>query len=483
MLDSLDTLIAFVVIMLVVSMLVTICVQMVSAAANLRGRYLGQGLSHTFATILPDLWKDGKAQTLACRILSGRLLSDSQQGLSDDPAAKSGDQARNPFKRCATAVRPDEVFDALHRIATGRNQRLCGMANDARALLKGLGVTDAVLAHGAAEVAIATGVPAPKLVGDVAQMVSTANQILNGLPEPQRTTVEAAIKPLADRLNAIETAAVDKAAEVARVLDQACKKFKYWFEVSQERAQQWFTTHTRWLTVIFAIIFAFGLQLDTVEIFKFVSSNKTARDKLVAQVGAVTGQAERIVGDAGKVLQEALDSWRKTNAEEAAKPAVAAITTTASDTRGSVRAKLEAALGDSPAKAELLDSFEKRVDRTAEEKLKQSAGDFTSLKTRLDDTGFNLFVTEPGGRWHGGRLRDIPGHLLGTLFSVGLLSLGAPFWFNALKSLANLRSRVAQSISTEEQGEKLPPGKTAAVPGTAGPATPRVAPPTVMPAQ
>ena len=74
------------------------------------------------------------------------------------------------------------------------------------------------------------------------------------------------------------------AQEIAKALDDACKKFKYWFEVSQERAQQWFTTHTRWFTVAFAVIFAFGLQLDTIEIFKFVSSNKAARDKLVAEV-------------------------------------------------------------------------------------------------------------------------------------------------------------------------------------------------------
>src|SRR4051812_36355205 len=115
MLDSLDTLIAFIVIMLVVSMLITICVQMFSALLNLRGKYLGQGLTHTFGTILPNLWNNDKAKTLACRILSGRLLSDSNVAQSE-----SADDQRNGFRRCATAVRPDEVFDALHRIATKR---------------------------------------------------------------------------------------------------------------------------------------------------------------------------------------------------------------------------------------------------------------------------------------------------------------------------------------------------------------------------
>jgi len=56
------------------------------------------------------------------------------------------------------------------------------------------------------------------------------------------------------------------------------------------------------------------------------------------------------------------------------------------------------------------------------------------------------------------------------LFSVGLLSLGAPFWYNALKNLTSLSSTVAQNISKEqEQAQKEP---------DAGKPKP---PPTVMP--
>ncbi len=40
-------------------------------------------------------------------------------------------------------------------------------------------------------------------------------------------------------------------------------------------------------------------------------------------------------------------------------------------------------------------------------------------------------------------------HLLGILASVALLSLGAPFWFNLLKSLANLRPALAQQIEND----------------------------------
>jgi hypothetical protein len=75
MLDSLDTLIAFVLIMLGVSLLITIAVQMVSAAFNLRDLNLAQGLKRTFSVISPD--SDKNAKELANFVLKGRFLSDS----------------------------------------------------------------------------------------------------------------------------------------------------------------------------------------------------------------------------------------------------------------------------------------------------------------------------------------------------------------------------------------------------------------------
>jgi hypothetical protein len=40
-------------------------------------------------------------------------------------------------------------------------------------------------------------------------------------------------------------------------------------------------------------------------------------------------------------------------------------------------------------------------------------------------------------------------HLLGTLASVFLLSLGAPFWFNALKQMSNLKPAITSKIEKE----------------------------------
>src|ERR1700712_4597435 len=75
MLQSIDTLIAFVLIMTVASLFVTIVVQMFSAALSLRGKNLANALALTFQTIDPALGE--RAHQLAAKILSDPLLSDS----------------------------------------------------------------------------------------------------------------------------------------------------------------------------------------------------------------------------------------------------------------------------------------------------------------------------------------------------------------------------------------------------------------------
>ena len=75
MLNTLDTVIAFAVIMTVLSLLITLVVQMVSAALSLRGKNLANALALTFQTIDPSIGK--YAHSLAAQILSDPIFSDS----------------------------------------------------------------------------------------------------------------------------------------------------------------------------------------------------------------------------------------------------------------------------------------------------------------------------------------------------------------------------------------------------------------------
>jgi hypothetical protein len=68
-----------------------------------------------------------------------------------------------------------------------------------------------------------------------------------------------------------------------------------------------------------------------------------------------------------------------------------------------------------------------------------------SIKGHLSRSGLQLFPAP----WPG--LRPEKGELPGLLVAAGLLSLGAPFWFNVLKNLSNLRPLVAARQEAAEQ--------------------------------
>jgi hypothetical protein len=153
------------------------------------------------------------------------------------------------------------------------------------------------------------------------------------------------------------------------------------------------------------------------------------------------------------VLREALKSWSEKETDPAIKSALAGIEVK-DNTREEVRDKVAKALkGKNP-----IGSFDATVNDTAIKRVKEQAGDFNVVKADLDNTGFQLFPNSDKGRWEKlGWVGGWKAHILGILFSAALLSLGAPFWYNALKNLASLRSTVAQNISKEQEQAKKQP--------------------------
>lgn len=427
MLDSVDTLIAFVLIMLMVSLLITIAVQMVASLLNLRGFNLAQGLKRAFGVIVPN--SDQEAKKLANFVLKGQFLSDSF--LPDLWIFK-------PWRH-ATAIRPAEVFDALQRIAIGKEPvTKSGLRETARKLLIALGVDE-------------------KTIDDAANQIETARQstkqvteqVLKSLPAADQAKVQNAFKVVTDRVDAAGQAVAVQAVSAAGAIETARRKFENWTCMAQERAQQWATMHARILTFIFAFVAAFWLQLDTVEIFKLVSSNKAVRDKLVAQAGAVEAQAARILVDSS-VLKDALKAWKEKQTDPNIANVLAGVQVEDTDTREAVRTKVTKALTDKTP----IGNFDAIVNATAKQRLKEQGDNFSAVKADFEKTGFDLVPRDSRFRWGNTWSNGFNEHLAGMLFSVGLLSLGAPFWYNALKNLTSLRSTVAQNISKEKEQEE-----------------------------
>jgi hypothetical protein len=243
MLQSIDTLIAFVVIMTVASLFVTILTQMLSAALSLRGKNLANALAVTFQTIEPAI--GDKAHQLAAKILTDPLLSDSTLTTKEKKAGKNEAPKRErPWNfhdvrgaaRLASAIRGEEVYAVLRRLKE---------RSDA---------------------------------GDTAELTAlreTATQILHAL---EKTT---AGTPVTD----------------------AAAKFQTWFCRGQDRATQWFQIHTRGLTIGGSIFIALLLQLDAVEIFHFISTNSAARTALVASADSIVKESGDAADEKGSLIR------------------------------------------------------------------------------------------------------------------------------------------------------------------------------------
>ncbi len=404
MLTTLDTVIAFAVIMTVLSLLITLVVQMVSAALSLRGKNLANALALTFQTIDPSIGK--YAHSLAAQILRDPIYSDSiwqkKSRILDENAQKfiaaerklRDAKLRNPndpnrdtaisnataevnvtkaavtipnvapnrekpwgfwtppwggSKEIATAIRPGEIYRVLQelRVMTPEEAQLLNIPPELTEKARGL----VTALHRLDLPAIESRV---KL-----KDIAAAAKIF--APEQQKAVLDA--------LGSF-------GATVERATTQAYDRFQRWFGSAQDRAEQWFQIHVRMVTIVAAILVSVFLQLDTVEIY----------DKLRHEPKLV----EALVKAAPGTLQEGA-------------------------------------------------AVQAQPDADAREKA------FADLKKNIDSTGFELLPNGWFARWPAEKLWWI-NHLFGLALSAGLLTLGAPFWFNLLKNLMNLRPAVASLV-------------------------------------
>ena len=428
MLNTIDTVIAFAVIMTVLSLLITIAVQMVSAALSLRGKNLANALALTFQTIDPSVGK--YAHSLAAQILRDPIFSDSvwrkkarplldeaaqkfiaaQRKLRDANMRKPDDPNREwaisqasteveaakkdltipevkpnreqpwgfwtwPWggaMQIATAIRPGEIYRVL--------QELRAMSPE-EAQLRDIPKELVEKAKGLIAALHRWDYPAIESRAKLAD-IAAVSKIFT--PEQQKTVVDAFAY---------------FGATVERATTHAYDRFQRWFGSAQDRAEQWFQIHVRAVTIAAAVLVALLLQLDAVEIY----------DKLRDQpklVEALVKSAPDVIEQGGAVPDQ-----------------------------GSNAADLQ----------------EKR------------ARAFGDLKAQIKNAGFDLVPPRWLGRWANEGSVWWFNHLFGLMLTAGLLTLGAPFWFNLLKNLMSLRPALANLV------EKRP---TSAPALPAAPATP-----------
>jgi hypothetical protein len=460
MLQYLDIAIAIAVVMLAVSLLITILVQLVANVLSLRG----SNLRWAVTTLIEEVHADYKADAavIANTVLTHPLISDST--LSN--FAKSR-WIKGPLKKLwirfslATAVRLEElvgVLDFLGDASATATPAAKAMAEMADAAKKKMGPQVQAITKQASEV-----------VTEVAK-VSAAS-----LP-PNGWSGSINVDQLLER--------VPGAAETV-----FGKDIKSWFNSTMDRATQRFTLQMRIVTVALSVVVAFAMHLDSFQLFTDLSASPDLRASLVAQAGSM----ERLAGDVlanskqppapapaasgqaapapsaapsaplcpaahmpavyTQAIVELKQGTNPATDPELSKVVVPPDKTFADRKSGSdwlqaaLIASSESETKGKDVSARLMPQYRSKIDcmlQSDTDKLLDRAADIHSL---LGQTQLRLIPNPYPFDVRLWRWRE----WLGILFSAGLLGLGAPFWFNALKSMTALRPVLANKQEQESQ--------------------------------
>src|SRR4051812_38044830 len=215
-LQYLDTVIAFLVVLLGLSLLITILNQMISTLFSHRGTNLRWGVEKVVSTLDPTL--AGKAKEIAHTVLTEPIISDSLfSRFKDVPILKS----ITSRWRIASAISAQDLVRGLMK-----------MADDLRA---------------------------KKDTGTAASLDSMLGAID---PEAARKAV------LAENL--VQQVAPGAAAQVNAVAQQlessaqqTIGEVEVWFNRAMDRASQRFALQMRLWTIVFAVVLAFGAHINT----------------------------------------------------------------------------------------------------------------------------------------------------------------------------------------------------------------------------
>jgi hypothetical protein len=176
---------------------------------------------------------------------------------------------------------------------------------------------------------------------------------------------------------------------VPKEVGATARSFESWFDAMMDRASQRFATQTRAFTVAAAFAVAILLHVDVLAIYTRLDSDPALRASFVAQAAHAGDELAR---------------------RAAVLPATAGETDAEKDARGRAQAEYRAAV--------------------------------TQWQTTLATLGPLGILPASFGGIFSFRGVSVLGILLGGL----LLSLGAPFWFNVLRTLTSLRPLLADKV-------------------------------------
>lgn len=383
-LERLDTVIAFAIVMLLLSLLVTTLVQMAQLITQRRGRNLQWAVER----LLTQVGLTSHAKTIANELLKHPTVSHTKNIR-------------------AVAIRKEELTRLLFELAKDDSPLPDRAKNALTNALKGT---------------------TPE---------ATAQQIAH---------VQAMAASLMDLLPS-QAAAVQKVVgdALART-DKVASEIDAWFDTIMDRASERFKLHSRWITAIVAAGLALGMQIDSLDILRQLGNKEIRAEvlKLYEPVMGLHDQAQKLQQRQAGLASDTILEIRK---DPKLQPFIGAAA-------GEPKAKLErpdqgkqwletnfAANATQEDKEKVLRHYQTLYDQNADKLYTEVRTASERPLAMLETTGL-IVVPKPSWPWP-------PRKWAGIIATALFLSLGAPFWYNALRKLADLRPIVARRVEGE----------------------------------
>jgi len=393
--DLLDIVLAFVGVMLLLSIVITAIVQILTSIFNLRGWVLVHGVKQILEQLAPGLRK-GTALTVAGLVLQHPTVT------------------HQFFRRNAVAIRADELV---------------------------------------------------RLLGQL-------------LAQPDRLTRlrhRAAIEDLQRRLGGGAPGANDASPASPSVLAELEARVDAWFSTVMDRTSVLFASWTQLLTVVVAFVLVGAWQIDALHIYDTLRSDKDVRQHWIAH-------SQRLADGAGRSL-ESTDA-RQANAIVTAallearrhlakvRPAAAVdgdLARLASpparvDTRDRAEAWIVEVVSE-PNRQQVIDAFGAAYADLTVASIRELRAAIATAHSALASERLGILPAQARMvDWRIGPytiplpdpLAVTGRQLAGMVLAWFLLSLGAPFWFNLLKTVSNLRPTLANKVEPQAAISDIP---------------------------
>ena len=407
MLQYVDTVLGFAIVMLLLSLLVTSIVQAAVAWLGTRSKTLECGLQKLLQQVHPSVTEEA-AQTLAAAVLAHpSIAADGSQG--------------------ATAIRYDELMNILRALneslpdepKTAQAKKAIGFALDVRSTVL------------------------PQFKEEIHSLTEELQRSFPGHAKHVSDAVNSAFKKVADTKTGITT----------------------WFNTIMDQTADNFVQKTRHYTRWTAIGLVLLLQIDSLSILQQLVANPETRAQLVQNSQAILDKATEIQTlqqDSAQIASTVLtDLINDANVPALDKvPAVPGDLVTFNQGKQWIAGLKDVNEND---KQIWLDRFENQFERenTASFLALQASTD--QIKAYLDESRLNLFAApwfNPDYPWRDLFGPESPVSLLGLLrravgliMSIIFLSLGAPFWYNTLRQVSSLRPLIAGKVEAKGKDE------------------------------